>query len=107
MKPTTTSLTLSLCLSIALSTTASCETFRKDITQDDNPPPNLIIIPRPENIIGLRIDDNTGVVTAVSEEENPAGFPYIMGQIDFNAEVIDPETGEVLCNIGDYFQNPE
>jgi len=103
MKSTIKSLTLSIGLSITLSATAFCEPFNQDITQDDTPPPILIIIPRPENIIGLRVDDNTGVITAVSEEDNPAGFPYIMGQIDFSAEVIDPETGEVLCSIGDYF----
>lgn len=97
----------SLCFSLPLSTYTLADTSNKDFIQDDNPPPNVIIIPRPDTIIGLRTDDETGIVTAVSQGENPADFPYIMGQIDFTAEVIDPETGEVLCCIGDYFQNPE
>lgn len=74
---------------------------------NDNPPAAVIIVPRPVDIIGLRTDEETGIVTAVSQGGDPAGIPYSMGRIDFTAEVIDPETGEVLCRIGDYFRDPE
>ena len=95
-------------LLLALSTMAFSGSFKEDAVLNDNPPvPRVIIIPKPANIIGLRVNDETGIITAVSDRGDPAGFPYIMGRINFETEVINPETGEVLCRIGDYFHNPE
>ena len=107
VKITTLSTLASLYFLVPLSTAAFSETINKDFIKDDNLPPTVIIIPRPENIVGIHANEATGLVTAVSEDLNPAGIPYVMGQIDFGAEVVDPETGEILCRIGDYFQNHE